>query len=64
MPIEPVIHTTQTVRPATEAERERPDGRSKRDGRKQPADDSAHDETHPIPNDRGQITGKLIDVTA
>jgi hypothetical protein len=66
MPIEPVVHTIQTVRPTGEAERERPDGRSSRrdEGRQQHEEHAPHGEAHPVPNDRGQITGKIIDVTA
>ena len=44
-----------------------PDGQKKRgeDARKEHRDrDPEASESHPVPNTRGQITGKLIDTTA
>jgi hypothetical protein len=44
-----------------------PDGQGKRENRaRQPRQSSAgnNDAPHPVPNAQGQITGKLIDITA
>lgn len=54
---------TPAVHAKPEAVRVKPDDQKKQDGKgrqlRQPADDQAH----PVPNDQGQITGKVIDTT-
>ena len=63
MAIEPAISPQPAVRPVNDADRGRPDAQPRRDGKKR-KDDDRHDEAGPVPNERGQITGKLIDVLA
>ena len=63
MAIEPAIPSQPAVRPLNDAERGRPDTQSKRDGKKRQQHEH-HEETGPIPNERGQITGKVIDILA
>jgi hypothetical protein len=54
---------TSAVHAKPEAVRVKPDDQNKRDGKgrqpRQPADDQAH----PVTNDQGQLTGKVIDTT-
>lgn len=63
MAIEPSISPQPAVRPVNDADRGRPDAQSKRDGKKRRQDEH-HADIHPTPNERGEITGKLIDILA
>lgn len=66
MTIEPVVASiiTNAVRPKPDADQARPDDHAKRDGREDQSKKDQHAETQPVLNDQGQITGKLIDISA
>ncbi|MGE5467394.1 MAG: hypothetical protein ACM3Y9_08225 [Ignavibacteria bacterium] len=63
MAIEASISPQPAVRPINDAERNRPDAQSRRDGRKR-QEHERHEEAAPIPNERGELTGKVIDILA
>jgi hypothetical protein len=63
MAIEPSIAPQPAVRPVNDADRGRPDAQSRRDNKKRQQDGN-HAESNPSPNERGEITGKLIDILA
>ena len=59
--------SAQAVRAKHDADQAKPDGRAKQDGkekqrRREPSSESS--ESHAVLNERGQSTGKLIDITA
>lgn len=61
------ISTTQVVHQKHDAERVGPDGHPRRDeggrqGQREQAPDTQ--EPHPVSNEQGQTTGKVIDTTA
>ncbi len=65
MAIEPSISPQPAVRPVNDADRGRPDAHqqsSKRDGKKREQD--GKQSVVPTPNERGEITGKLINIVA
>jgi hypothetical protein len=64
MAIEPAIHPQPAVRPVNDAERSRPDTQSRRDRQQRRDEDGHHHEAMPAPNERGEITGKLVDILA
>ncbi len=63
MAIEPAIPPQPAIRPVKDAERNRPDSQSRRDGKKRLHYDH-HEDAGPTPNERGEITGKVIDILA
>ncbi len=63
MAIEPAIPPQPAVRPVNDTERGRADPQARRDGRKRERD-RRHDEATPTLNERGQVTGKVIDILA
>lgn len=63
MAIEPPIAPQPAVRPVNDAHRGRPDAQSRRDGKKRQQNGNRPD-TSPMPNERGEITGKLINILA
>ena len=63
MAIEPTISPQPAVRPVNDTDRGRPDAQSKRDGKKRQQNGN-HPDTSPTPNERGEITGKVIDILA
>jgi hypothetical protein len=54
---------TPAVHAKPEAVRVKPDGQNKREGKGGQSRQSPDDHAHPVPNDQGQLTGKLIDTT-
>ncbi len=64
MAIEPSISPQPPVRPVNDAERGRPDARPKPDGKKRRREDERHEEGGPTRNERGEVTGKVINITA
>lgn len=64
MAIEPSVSPQPAVRPVNDADRSHPDARqqSKRDGKKRKED--GKQAVVPTPNERGEITGKLINIVA
>jgi hypothetical protein len=62
MAIEPSISPQPPVRPVNDTDRGRPDAQHKRDSKKR--QQNPHAAAHPTPNERGEITGKLIDIVA
>ena len=54
---------TQAVHAKPEAVRVKPDDQKKREGKGGQSRHSPEDQAHPVPNDQGQLTGKLIDTT-
>jgi hypothetical protein len=46
-----------------EAARLNPDGQNKREGKGRQSRKLFNDEAHPVTNEQGQLTGKLIDTT-
>jgi hypothetical protein len=63
MAIEPAAPPQPAVRPVNDADRGRPDAQARRDGKKRQQDEH-HEEASPTLNERGQVTGKLIDILA
>ena len=64
MAIEPSITPQPAVRPISDADRGRPDAQSKkRDGEKR-RENEHHEETGPTRNERGEVTGKVINIVA
>ncbi len=65
MAIEPAIppQAQPAVRPISDADRGRPETQARRDGKKR-QHPQHHESTAPSPNERGQITGKVIDILA
>jgi hypothetical protein len=63
MAIEPSIAPQPAVRPVNDADRGRSDAQPRRDGKKR-EQDRHRDEAKPTPNERGQLTGKVIDILA
>jgi hypothetical protein len=55
---------TQVVHAKPDAERVRRDGQTKRDGKGRQSPHEHDDAAHPVLNAQGEITGKLIDITA
>lgn len=66
MTIEPVTSSIdiKTVRPKPDADQARPDGHGKHGGGGRQSKEDRRPEAHPVLNDQGQVTGKLIDVRA
>ncbi len=68
MPFESLLARvgTQAVHAKPDAERIRRDGQTKRDGKGRQSQRAHEDAVHPVPvpNAQGEITGKLIDITA
>jgi hypothetical protein len=54
---------TPAVHAKPEAVRVKPDDQKKREGKGRQARQSSEDQAHPVPNDQGQPTGKVIDTT-
>lgn len=63
MAIESSIPPQPAVRPINDAERGRPDAQSRRDGKKR-REGEHHEAANPIRNERGEVTGKVIDILA
>ncbi len=63
MAIEPSISPQPPVRPVNDADRGRPDARSKQDGKKR-RENERREEAGPTRNERGEVTGKVINIQA